>query len=85
MCGSETRMLRNGDKEIIKISQMRFLGSLLGVTLRNKMRSEDMQECLETENRVQSIICTKVEDVEEMVLNICHGKHIIRSLLENAT
>jgi hypothetical protein len=53
MHGSETIMSSNGDKEKTKISQMMFLGSLLGVTLRNKTRSEDIQECLETRNVVQ--------------------------------
>lgn len=55
---------------------MMFLGPLLGVTLRNKMRSEDIQECLETRNVVQ-------EDVGEMVPKIYNGKHIITSLSKN--
>lgn len=55
---------------------MMFLGPLLGVTLRNKMRSEDIQECLETRNMVQ-------EDLREMVPNIYNGKHIIKSLFKN--
>jgi hypothetical protein len=34
-------------KTQLKRTQMMFLGPLLEVTLRNKMRNEDMQQCLE--------------------------------------
>jgi hypothetical protein len=55
MYGSETRMLWSRDKKRIGTSQMRVLRSVLAVTLRGQMRSEDLQERLETENIVVEI------------------------------
>jgi hypothetical protein len=48
--GSETRVLSSQGKKRIGTSQMRFLQSVLGVTLRGKMRSGDIQERLETDS-----------------------------------
>jgi hypothetical protein len=53
--GSETRKLRAEDKGRTEISEMRFVRSVLGVSLRDKMRSEDVRKQLNTEQMVEEI------------------------------
>jgi hypothetical protein len=47
--GSEMWVLRAKDKRRIETSEMRFLRSVLGVSLRDKIRSEDVRKQLNTE------------------------------------
>ena len=44
LCGSECWTLRQRDKSRINRSQMRFLRSLNGVTLRNRIKSEEIRK-----------------------------------------
>jgi hypothetical protein len=53
--GSETWVLRVADKRRIETSEMRFLRSVLGVSLRDKIRSEDERKQLNTERIVEEI------------------------------
>lgn len=53
--GSETWVLRQQDRKRIEASEMRFLRHTLGVTLRDRMRSEDIRKELKTTNMVEEI------------------------------
>jgi hypothetical protein len=53
--GSETWVLRAEDKRRIETSEMRFLRSVLGVSPRDKIRSEDARKQLNTERMVEEI------------------------------
>jgi hypothetical protein len=53
--GSETWVLGAENKRRIETSEMRFLRSVLGVSLRDKMRSEDVRKQLNTERMVEEI------------------------------
>jgi hypothetical protein len=52
MYGSETWMLRSQDCRRIETSWMRFLRAVAGVTLRDRLRSEDVRKRLQTGNVV---------------------------------
>jgi hypothetical protein len=54
--GSEMWALTSQDKKITETFQMRFLRSMLRVTLRDRMRNRDIGNHLETENVVEEII-----------------------------
>jgi hypothetical protein len=49
MYGSETWILRSQGGRRIETSQMRFLREVAGVTLRDRIRSEDVRKILQTE------------------------------------
>jgi hypothetical protein len=51
--GSETWVLREEDKRRIETSEMRFLRSVLGVSQRDKIRSENVRKQLNTERMVE--------------------------------
>jgi hypothetical protein len=56
--GSETwvlRVLRAADKRRIETSKIKFLRSVLGVSLRDKITSEDERKQLNTERMVEEI------------------------------
>jgi hypothetical protein len=53
--GSETWVLRTEDKRRIETSDMKFLRSVLGVSLRYKIRSENVRKQLNTERMVEEI------------------------------
>jgi hypothetical protein len=55
MYGSETWVLRSQGGRRIETSQMMFLRALAGVTLRDRIRSEDVRKVLQTGNVVESI------------------------------
>jgi hypothetical protein len=55
MYGSETWILRPQDCRRIETSQMRFLRTVAGVTLRDRIRSEDVKKILQTGNVVEDI------------------------------
>jgi hypothetical protein len=55
MDGSETWILRSQDCRRIETSQMRFLRAVAGVTLRDRISSEDVRKRLQTENVVEDI------------------------------
>jgi hypothetical protein len=48
-------VLRNYDKKEMGASQTRLLKSMLGVTLREKVRREDIKQHVETENIVSEL------------------------------
>jgi hypothetical protein len=54
-CGSETWVLRTEGKMRIETSKMRFLRSVLGVSLRDKIRSENVRKQLNIERMVEEI------------------------------
>jgi hypothetical protein len=53
--GKETWVLRAEDKRGIETSEMRFLRSVLGVSLRDKIRSKDLRKQPYTERMVEQI------------------------------
>jgi hypothetical protein len=53
--GSETWVLRAEDKRRIETSEIRFLRSVLGVSLRDKIRSENVRKQLNSERMVEEI------------------------------
>jgi hypothetical protein len=53
MYGSETWILRSQDCRRIETSQMRFLRAVAGVTLRDRISSEDVRKRLQTGNVVE--------------------------------
>lgn len=53
--GSETWVMREEDKRRIETSEMRFLRSMLGVTRRDKLKSEDIRKQLKCERMVEEI------------------------------
>jgi hypothetical protein len=53
--GSETWVIRAEDKRRIETSEMGFLRSVLGVSLRDKIRSENARKQLNTERMVEEI------------------------------
>jgi hypothetical protein len=53
--GSEIWVLRAEDKRRIETSEMRFLRSVLVVSLRDKIRSENLRKQLNTERMVEEI------------------------------
>jgi hypothetical protein len=53
--GSETWILRAEDKRRIETPEIKFLRSMLGVSLRHKIRSEDARKQLNTERMVEEI------------------------------
>jgi hypothetical protein len=53
--GSETFVSRAEDKTRIETSEISFLRCMLGVSLRNKIRSEDVRKQLNTEQMVEKI------------------------------
>jgi hypothetical protein len=53
--GSETWVLRAEDKRRIETSEMRFLRSVLGVSLRYKIRCKNVRKQLNTERMVEEI------------------------------
>jgi hypothetical protein len=55
MDGSETWVLRSQDCKRIETSQMKFLRAVAGVTLRDRIRSEDVRKRLQTRNVVEDI------------------------------
>jgi hypothetical protein len=55
MHGSEPWILRSQDRKRIETSQMRFLKAVAGVTLRDRIRSEDVRKRLQTWNVVEDI------------------------------
>jgi hypothetical protein len=55
MYGSDTWVLRSQDCRVIETSQMRFLRAVAGVTLRDRVRSEDVRKRLQTGNVFEDI------------------------------
>jgi hypothetical protein len=55
MYGSETWIWRSQNCRRIETSQMRFLRAAAGVTLRDRIRSEDVRKRLQTRNVVEDI------------------------------
>jgi methyl coenzyme M reductase subunit D len=53
--GNETWILRSQDCRRIGTSQMRFLRAIAGVTLRDRIRNEDVRKRLQTGNVVEDI------------------------------
>ena len=53
--GSECWTLRQRDKSTIKSSQMRFLRSLSGVTLRDRIKSEEVRKKWNVEEIIDDI------------------------------
>jgi hypothetical protein len=88
MYGSETWILRSQDCRRIETSQMRFLRAVAGITLRDRIRSEDVRKRLQMGNVVEDIKQYQrkwLEHVNVCLLNVYHGKHIFIHQLGDAT
>jgi hypothetical protein len=66
---------------------MRFLRSVLGVSLRDKVRSENVKKQLNTERMVEYKNTKRNGTImwRGCLLNACHGKHTLIILLEDGT
>jgi hypothetical protein len=67
---------------------MRFLKAVAGVTLRDRISSEDVRKRLQTENVVEDSNDIKGNDWSTWnvcLLNVYHGKHIFIHQLGDAT
>jgi hypothetical protein len=88
MYGSETWILRSQDCRRIETSQMRFLKVVAGVTLRDRIRSEDVRKRLQTGNVLK--ISNNIKGNSWNMWNVClldvyHGRHIFIHQVGDAT
>jgi hypothetical protein len=86
--GSATWVLREEDKRKIGALDMRLVAATVYISLRTKVRSSDTRKQLGTEQMVEEIEGSQRKwrnHVERMPPNVCEGKHIFITLLEDGT